>query len=366
MILLEIDTKENLMDLYTKKALAQEKQRKRKIERKFEKAERQMEDKKRWAEFKSSQNYGCCNSCCCVSDYQYTDYYDTQHRQERKDERTNKSSEYYCEDYKILSQIEYETSNNALFSEITPKDEERWQFEKIQNNQNREQSQNNSTSEHAQIAESRWNNTPYEKKYYNIFNLYYYVVMGAETRPQIGFATLKYGVFRDCSTYKQIATDSIISQCFVFEGENCRSDTWKCRLGKGVFFATTPSVKYTNYRVNFTYLEKEPRQFPFFNLKISDNNIKSYNSQTRLRYYDDERNPSLIFYSPNPYPLPFYYEKDNDIEKQPKLCLQLKDLEHSQQIINELISNSYDKIDCYNKETSEQKQRDAEFEELVF
>jgi len=258
-----------------------------------------------------------------------------------------------------------------LLSEITSKDIERWLFAKSKISQNQKQSQNNSTSKQMQaeiqvIEEQRWANLPYEKKYYDIFNLYYYIVAGTEDKPQISFATLRRGIFRDCSTYEIIDSKNVIYQCFVFEGENCRSDTWKCRFDKGVFFATTPSVKYRNYRVNFTYFEQEPRQIPYYKLNIGNNNIKSYESQTTLEPYAEEWFPSFVFKSTNPYILPFYYRKEHDIDKQPKLCLQLNDLENSQQIINDFISTSYNKINCNEIEEIEQKQQDEEFEQYIF
>lgn len=208
----------------------------------------------------------------------------------------------------------------------------------------------------------KWENTPYEKKFYDIFNLYYYISK-TDSKPKIGFAYLKNDVFRDCSTNQKINDCNIVEKCFVFDGGISHPN---CTLFEGVFYATTPSFKYKNNKINFTYFEQEPKQHPYFILIVSNQKIKSYDVQVKPIPSWEEKSQTSIFNSSSPQLLPFFYEKENNIGKQPKLCLHLKDLEKSQHIINNFISKSYKKINEKENLKEKQEQEIKEIENFVF
>lgn len=210
--------------------------------------------------------------------------------------------------------------------------------------------------------EEKWANTPYEKKYYDIFNLYYYLIPKTDSKPKIGFAYLKNDVFRDCTTNQKINDCNIVEKCFVFDGgiSHCN-----CDLFTGVFYATTPSFEYKNSKINFTYFEQEPKQHPYFILIVSNQKIKSYDTQVKPIPSLETKWQTSVFDLSSPQLLPFFYKKENNIGKQPKLCLHLKDLEKSQHIINNFISKSYKKVNEKENIKQKQEQEIKEIENFV-
>ena len=198
-----------------------------------------------------------------------------------------------------------------------------------------------------------------DSKYYDIFDLYYYVESGTESRPKVAYAYQKGDHYYDCKTGDFLASPNIVSKCFVFDAEKIKDIHFM--NANGACFANKAKANYLDYEIEFHYGMKEMR---------SGDDVYNYFNSEDIKSYDDNIKISggkvLQIGKLN---LSIYYNSKCDVSVQPKLCLALTDLMKSEEVINSYLKNKYRGIDTLVEQERlndlKKQQEEADYKKLT-